>query len=192
MSSDRVDRNDSSVIVVGADGKKTTLGLIESELTEELRKPGVPASEKLRSVFFRLMQRHELYSGPLPSADQFQGYEDACPGSADRILEMAEKEQAHRHSWENSQLSFEHRYTERGLWMGLVIALLLVSGAVCTAFIGQQTVALSLVAASTVGIVTKFIDGRIFPKDRSSTQAPQEPAKSSPQPTAVKAVRRKR
>jgi uncharacterized membrane protein len=45
-----------------------------------------------------------IHRGPLPPPDQFKDYEAILPGSADRILKMAEKEQDHRHAWELSHL----------------------------------------------------------------------------------------
>jgi uncharacterized membrane protein len=36
------------------------------------------------------------YKGPLPTSNEFAGYERTLPGAAERILVMAEKEAAHR------------------------------------------------------------------------------------------------
>ena len=42
------------------------------------------------------IEQHSVYSGPLPPAEQFAAYESILPGSAERILQMAEKQQSHR------------------------------------------------------------------------------------------------
>jgi uncharacterized membrane protein len=39
----------------------------------------------------------EIHTGPIPAAGEIGEYERILPGSADRIIKMAEKEQAHRH-----------------------------------------------------------------------------------------------
>ena len=44
------------------------------------------------------------FSGPIPPPAMFAQYEDVLPGSADRILTQAEKEQDHRHQQEASLL----------------------------------------------------------------------------------------
>lgn len=44
------------------------------------------------------------YSGPIPSAEEFARYEEALPGSADRLLSMAEQEQADIVSFRNKSL----------------------------------------------------------------------------------------
>lgn len=43
---------------------------------------------------------HQVFSGPLPPPAVLEGYERALPGSAGKILEMATREQQHRHSVE--------------------------------------------------------------------------------------------
>lgn len=49
------------------------------------------------AVVKRGEQTIQVHEGPLPAPDTFEGYERILPGSADRILCMAEKEQAARH-----------------------------------------------------------------------------------------------
>ena len=48
-------------------------------------------------------------------------YEEHLTGSAERIVRMAEKEQEHRHNWEDSILASTGRDTKRSHWMGLFI-----------------------------------------------------------------------
>lgn len=45
------------------------------------------------------------YSGPIPPPESLEKYEQVVPGSAERILAMAEKEQEHRHKTEDKQTS---------------------------------------------------------------------------------------
>ncbi len=42
----------------------------------------------------------EIFSGPIPPPQTLQAFEKAVPGSADRILIMAENEQKHHHKIE--------------------------------------------------------------------------------------------
>ena len=53
------------------------------------------------------------YSGPLPPAEQIRAYEEVLPGSADRILGMAERQQAHRLELEKMTVS---EATNRSWW----------------------------------------------------------------------------
>jgi len=45
-----------------------------------------------------------IYAGPIPSADELAKYENILPGSANRILEMAEKQSRHRQNMESEML----------------------------------------------------------------------------------------
>lgn len=193
MASDRPKKPSPEPHVVESTESATPPGIveIESEVSEALSKAGVRDPEKVRALVVGIVQRHVSHSGPLPSAEQFQGYEQACLGSANRILVMAEKEQAHRHSWEDSQLAFEHGYAKTGLWMGLAVALVLVGGAVVTALTGHSDVAIALVAASAIGMVAKFVESRL---SNAALQPPQRQAPSSPpdQPDPAKSQRRQR
>jgi uncharacterized membrane protein len=54
------------------------------------------------------------YSGPLPPAADFERYNAALPGAAERILAMAEKEAAHRHDAEDSLVKEEVRASKTG------------------------------------------------------------------------------
>lgn len=60
-------------------------------LREALSQPGVPPQ-----LLSMTLAAFGSYSGPLPPADQIRAYEEALPGSADRILAMAERQQEHR------------------------------------------------------------------------------------------------
>jgi len=44
-----------------------------------------------------MASRQEIRSGPLPSQQEFDGYERTLPGAAERILSMAELEQRRSH-----------------------------------------------------------------------------------------------
>lgn len=61
-------------------------------LPPEKRQPALRAVHSLEM---------RITSGPIPSPEVFREYEDILPGSADRILAMAELQQAHRHSLES-------------------------------------------------------------------------------------------
>lgn len=65
-----------------------------------------------------------LFSGPLPPPTILQGYEDVLPGSADRILKMAEKEQSNRHDLVNKQINSEIRDS----FIGIISAITLCAG----------------------------------------------------------------
>lgn len=102
-----------------------------------------------------------VFSGPLPPPAVFAEYERACPGAADRILSMAEKEQQHRHGQENTLSTDVSAAMRRGQVFACAIA---ITGPVVAAFVaifGNGFAANVLAALIGVGgfapIVTAFL-----------------------------------
>lgn len=55
------------------------------------------------------------HTGPLPHPDILRGYEETLPGAAERVLEMAEKEQNHRIDMENKLQEADSRDSLLGI-----------------------------------------------------------------------------
>jgi uncharacterized membrane protein len=91
----------------------------------------------------------EEFSGPIPPPDIIEKYERIIPGSADRIMTMAEKQAAHRQAMEKKMIESESRDGLLGiifaflLGIGCLIACVVVvclvpknAGAISSAFLG--------------------------------------------------------
>ncbi len=63
------------------------------------------------------------FSGPLPPPEVLKGYEEASVGAAERIISMAEKEQAHRHAQTDKELKSIVALTALGQVFAFVIGL---------------------------------------------------------------------
>ena len=92
------------------------------------------------------IQIAEFTSGPLPSPHVLAGYETILPGAADRILSMAEKEQAHQHQDKNSQT----REVSKIMLWGQICSFIVAISAVSFSFI------LLLYDKQIAGFVTLF------------------------------------
>ena len=71
-----------------------------------------------------------LHSGPLPSAKEMRGYEQALPGLANRIMKMAEaqqrmaeRQQRQEHDAMNRVIEHNQRLDTRGQLCGFVMAI---------------------------------------------------------------------
>jgi uncharacterized membrane protein len=63
------------------------------------------------------------FHGPLPLPQLLEGYEKVVPGSAERIIRMAEEQQAHRHSLEQQALRSESRNSLFGIVCAFLIGM---------------------------------------------------------------------
>lgn len=115
-----------------------------------------PLPESARAAIFEAA----TFTGPLPPPAMYRGYNDVLPGSADRILRMAEKEQDRRIGRENVAL---HRASQRdhlGLWLGFFIAALALVSSGLLAMNGHDWVAgivgCTVLAGGAAGLIREF------------------------------------
>ena len=104
---------------------------------------------------------HQQWSGPLPPPAALEKFNQIIPGGAERILAMAEKEQAHRIEYEKIGLPETVNESKRGQYLGAVISVAAVLGAVFTAYIGSHwVVSVCLVGVPVLGLVRAIVRPR--------------------------------
>lgn len=108
-----------------------------------------------------------ITAGPIPAPELLAGYEHVCPGTAERIVRMAEVEGQHRRDLESRAMNAQIEAMRRTFWearLGQVFAFLISLG-----FIGSGTYLVThgqVIAGSVVSsvglasIVSAFILGR--------------------------------
>lgn len=101
------------------------------------------------------------FSGPIPPPDQFEQYERVLPGSADRILQMAEKQQEHRMAIEKEAISKSLNHNKRGQTFGFIAMLLMLALSVFFVFFGMKVWAGIIGSITIVTLVTLFITGNV-------------------------------
>jgi uncharacterized membrane protein len=128
----------------------------------------------------------------LPAARILEEYENTAPGSVNKLMEMAKKEQEHRHSWQDSYLK-SHNFTYRaGQLFGFVYNILLLylifklvrSGDISSAikFFVINTLLISL------AILVTFTERKMTtrkPPRRGGNQGPSENNRTPHQPRRV-------
>lgn len=112
----------------------------------------IETEEQVKQVVAEVVKQ-ELFSGPIPHPDIMRGYEDILPGSANRILVMAENQSMHRQSMERKMIEAESR---DGL-LGILFAFCLGAGCIIAAVImvvmvPQNSGAISGAILGTAGI----------------------------------------
>ena len=113
-----------------------------------------------------IVQVDTEWNAPLPSPIDFRGYEDTLPGAANRILEMAENEQDHRHQRELSALEIARTSIVGDSWKsrsGMALGFALgVTGIACGTYLsasGHDISGMALFLASLASLVGVSIYG---------------------------------
>ena len=107
--------------------------------------------------------KSELLSGPLPHPNLMAAYERSVPGSAERIIRMAEKEQEAVVAMEKGNLDLEKRRqsNERLGQLGAILTTIFLGGtAAYLALHGAKEVAIILAGSPLVSIVLAFLGQR--------------------------------
>ena len=87
--------------------RNTPREVLEAEVVQDTR-----AIRRLLRRQVTLMR--DIHIGPLPPAKEYKAYEAVHPGSADRILTMAESELAHGQQMEREALAADREIASRG------------------------------------------------------------------------------
>jgi len=135
----------------------------------------------------------QQFSGPMPPPELLERYELICPGSADRMLSMAEQEAEHRRTTEGKivQAQIDHhkrQFSEArcGQLCALVITLAAIAAGVYTAVQGHEIAGSVIGVGGIGGIVTTFILGR------AKQRATEEPKQQDQQSTQNNSRKRRR
>lgn len=115
----------------------------------------------------------QRFQGPVPPPSLLREYESLVPGLANRLVELTEKEQAHRHQREDKYLKGSYSISSRGQWMAFVIVLVIIATAVFFGVRGDTTLAAILIGIDMVAICSVFIAGK-FLGDKEDSGSDEE------------------
>jgi uncharacterized membrane protein len=124
--------------------------------TKTSKTPPIPTKPDTRSEI-----RAQSWTGPLPPPQALEHFNHIIPGGAERILAMAEKEQAYRITSDGQALTAGIREGKRGQYLGATIAILAIVGAVLNIYLGGYwPVSCALVGVPILGVVQAIVRGR--------------------------------
>ncbi|WP_420415077.1 DUF2335 domain-containing protein [Roseibium sp.] len=138
---------------------------LRPQLAEEIKHGIEPLLQKnqttqvmnvVQSVLLR-----EHFSGPLPHPRHFREYDEIAPGSAERIIRMAEKAQDHNINMEAKVVDAQIDDQKRGMNYGLLALLVVLGLGGLFAFLGNNVAAGLFLGTSVLGVVGAFITGRV-------------------------------
>ncbi|MCG7341738.1 DUF2335 domain-containing protein [Staphylococcus auricularis] len=104
-------------------------------------------------------------SGPLPDPDDFEKYENVLPGSANRIMEIAEKNQNHRIKLESQEQEKYYKsndmITAKGINSSTIISVAGIIGSVLLGVFGNEWAAGLIGTLSLGNIVVSMINSTV-------------------------------
>jgi uncharacterized membrane protein len=124
-----------------------------------------------KKVIYALQQRIAVHQGPIPHPDILAGYQSIDPEFAHKIVEMAEKEQQHRHNQDrktleaNIKLARKDSTTDRvqiilGQILGFVVAIAALGGGVMMVTSGHPITGGIFGVSGIAGVVSVFVVDR--------------------------------
>lgn len=99
------------------------------------------------------------FIGPLPPAEAFEKYEAVCPGAANRIIFMAERQAEHRQELEKAIVTASNRNSRMGIISALLLAILVLIGGVICILFGHDWAGAVIVGIDIVGLCGVFVYG---------------------------------
>lgn len=127
------------------------------------------------------LMRSEHFRGPLPHPSHFEEYEKICPGSADRIIRMAEVSQTRREDRSDNLIEFEYGDRRLGLKLGFSALISFIAAGTALCLYGQVYVGAGLLSAAAIGtVVGTFVHGRIPIPGRKDDKTPPSDQSKAP------------
>lgn len=138
---------------------------VPEELEHEIdRQIGDLVPQKARGEVVRRLTTimfSEVFSGPIAHPRHLRAYEEIVPGSADRIISMAEERNQHHIEMDKKIADAEIRDRRLGMICGAALfGLLIASALVCALVTENALIAGAFLTAAVVGGVGLFIKGR--------------------------------
>ncbi|MFW5703069.1 MAG: DUF2335 domain-containing protein [Candidatus Dojkabacteria bacterium] len=99
----------------------------------------------------------QFHEGPIPDPSTLEGYESVVPGSADRILSMAEAEQDHRHRQEDTYLRKNIRNETLGMVFAFSLALILILTGCFLLYAGRDAEGLVIALVPAIGYIVQIL-----------------------------------
>lgn len=120
-----------------------------------------------RSV--KVVAERVQFQGPLPPPEVLGKYEAIQSGFAERIIRMAENEQAHRHAVEKSVVDSSFSEAHTGQLYGLIIGVVAILAGTFAAVMGAPIPGAIIGGGGVIGLVSVFVLGRFFPTGKPDT-----------------------
>ena len=110
----------------------------------------------------------EIFSGPVPPPEILAEYKSIDPNIPDRIITMAENQQAHTHELEKYAMKSAVKTESKGQTYALIVSLTIILGSMFLIYDGKEISGGILAGSTLIGLAYVFITGR--KKDRQNDE----------------------
>lgn len=122
-----------------------------------------------RNEQHQVMQKLEMFSGPIPAPHILKQYDEMDPGAAKQIIDNGVEESHHRRQMESKMLEMSRKRKIRRDWMGFVIGITSILVGAFLIYKDHYVVGTIFSGISILGLVGQFL-GDDSTSDSSSEQ----------------------
>ena len=123
--------------------------------------PGsAPPQAKPSETLSQFVVAAQHFTGPIPPPEMLRRYEELLPGSADRIIAMAEKQSGHRQKLESDVIGANIINERLGMILGFIICILAISGGVYAVMHGKSVEGIAAIITPLAALVAVFVYGK--------------------------------
>ncbi len=126
------------------------------KLSEQLR-PFLREPNSAPQVLTHVMSIMRFHRGPLPPHEDLKGYDLAIPGSGREIVDMAVREQGHRHRMD----ALEMVYPYLGLVIGSLLAAFCFGAGFYLMLHDKTEGGIAFLSVTALGVISWFVNARI-------------------------------
>ena len=113
-----------------------------------------------KHLIMAVVQKKEVYSGPIPHPEHLKQYEELVPGAANRLISMAENENAHRQKEEDKIINAEIINKNRGQIFGFILMLICLIGGFILIAICKNGYGIASIIGSAAVLALAYIYGK--------------------------------
>ncbi|CAM2079611.1 MAG: hypothetical protein NSGCLCUN01_03832 [uncultured Clostridium sp.] len=133
---------------------------VANDIHDEIGHKQIVESDELRPIKRSSIRAvRQSFSGPLPHPSVLSGYDKVCPGAADRIIQMAEKQIVHRHEMESSFLKAHSRNSWLGIIFAFILGIVITVGGIICVLNDKQISGLIFGGTGLASVIFAFING---------------------------------
>jgi uncharacterized membrane protein len=174
-----------AVATTGAAPELSVTKIKEILESQGLRVDPAKASVVLQQVRTEIVKAH---IGPLPTVEDFAGYNEVCPGSAQEILDMAVRQQKHSHHMDKYGAGSEFWLPVIGIAAAVTIVVGMFAAGVYLAMNGHENLAIGVLSGT--GIVT--VVGAFLQRGKTEDHPAPSPPPARPEAPLTRRQRRER